>query len=79
MYYYGKGVEQSFIKSIEYYKSAAEQGNSDAQFALGFMYINGEGAEQNYAEAYEYFNLAAEQGHCGALHNLELMKKIVLE
>ncbi|PCL21216.1 hypothetical protein CPT77_03320 [Snodgrassella alvi] len=43
------------------------------------MYINGEGAEQNYAEAYEYFNLAAEQGHSGALHNLELMKKMVLE
>ena len=64
-----------FLSTLE----AARKGNADAQFALGVMYEDGEGTEQNYAEAYEYFNLAAEQGHSGAQHNLELMKKMVLE
>ena len=45
---------------------AAEQGNADAQFALGMMHTNGEGVPQNNAEAVIWFRLAAEQGHAWA-------------
>ena len=75
MYYFGKGTEQNYTKSFEYFQLAAQQGNSDAQFSLGLMYEDGKGTEQNYTEAYKYYKLAAEQGHSGAQHNLELMQE----
>ena len=52
------------------FHTAAEQGNADAQFALGMMHTNGEGVPQNYAEAAIWFRLAAEQGHAWALATL---------
>ena len=55
------------------FHTAAEQGNADAQFALGMMHTNGEGVPQNYAEAVIWFRLAAEQGHAWAQTTLGVM------
>ena len=49
---------------------AAEQGQAEAQYTLGFMYAKGEGVPQDYAEAMKWFRKAAEQGHAEAQHNL---------
>ena len=57
-----------FLSTLE----AAQKGDADAQFNLGFMYENVEETEQNYAEAYKYYRLAAEQGNIGAQVNLGL-------
>ena len=52
---------------------AAEQGQAEAQYTLGFMYAKGEGVPQDYAEAMKWFRKAAEQGHAEAQHNLGVM------
>ena len=49
---------------------AAEQGNADAQYALGGMYDQGQGVHQDYAQAVQWFRKAAEQGNVEAQHNL---------
>ena len=51
----------------------ADQGNADAQFALGTMYSNGRGVPQDYAEAVKWYRKAADQGTVGAQFNLGLM------
>jgi TPR repeat protein len=37
---------------VSWYRKAAEQGLSEAQYNLGVMYANGEGVAQDYAAAH---------------------------
>ena len=39
----------------------AEQGDAEAQYALGYMYRNGEGVPKDYVKAYMWFTLAIER------------------
>ena len=73
MYYGGRGVPQSYIEAITWYRLAAEQGFAHAQFNLGVMYANGLGVPENDAEAVIWYSLAAEQGDSYAQNNLGLM------
>ena len=57
-----------------WYREAAEQGNADAQYALGRMYYNGEGVPRDEAEAVHWFRMAAELGHAEAQDQLARMK-----
>ena len=41
----------------------AQQGDADAQHALGLMYANGKGVPHDWTEAVKWFRKAAEQGH----------------
>ena len=52
---------------------AAEQGLTNAQYNLGFMYNFGEGVPQNDAEAVKWYQKAVEQGDPWAQNNLGLM------
>ncbi|MEH6631332.1 MAG: tetratricopeptide repeat protein [Halopseudomonas aestusnigri] len=45
------------------YKPLAEQGEAEAQYALGEMYSKGLGAEQDVKTATKWYEMAAEQGH----------------
>lgn len=56
-------TEQAF----ECYKKAADAGNSEAQYLLGYMYYYGLGTTANMGEAKKLFSQAAEKGHKGAL------------
>jgi len=51
----------------------AEQGDADAQFALGVMYNEGEEVARNHAQAVRWFRRAAEQGHAEAQAGLGWM------
>lgn len=62
MYYDGEGVEQDYAKAAEWFALAAEQGEIEAQYTLGYIYLNGEGVEQDLDKAVEYYQLAADQG-----------------
>ena len=53
-------------QDFEETKRLADQGFSEAQNNLGFMYYHGEGVPQSYAEAVKWYRLAAEQGHASA-------------
>ena len=59
--------------TLELHK-AAEQGNVDAQLALGDMYHNGEGGvPQDDKEAVNWYRKAAEQGDAEAQYNIGMM------
>ncbi len=52
---------------------AAEQGDADAQFKLGWMYEAGQEVAQNDSTAVEWYSKAAEQGSADAQFNLGWM------
>ena len=57
--YYDKG---NYQEAIKWYTKAAENGYTDAQSELGFMYLNGEGVDVNKTEAVKWLSLAGEKG-----------------
>ena len=63
MYCSGDGVEQDYVKAVEWYRKAAEQGDAAAQNDLGFMYYAGQGVEQDYVKAVEWLRKSAEQDY----------------
>ena len=60
-------------KDIQHHIFAAEQGNSNAQTKLGWIYQNGQGITQNYQEAIRWYQLAAQQGDPIAQNNLGVL------
>ncbi len=56
-------------------RQAAERGDGQAQFYLGYMYLQGVGVAANAQEGIEWYHRAAEQGILGAIENLGLMYK----
>ncbi|HGM9946277.1 TPA: tetratricopeptide repeat protein [Providencia rettgeri] len=60
---YAKKCEITEVKSCEV---AAEQGDIDAQIALGGMYSLGMGVKQDVSQAAKWFQKAAEQGDVNA-------------
>jgi hypothetical protein len=65
-------MPQRGANAIDWYRTAAEQGNSDAQYALGVMYADGQGVPQNYTQAVEWYRKAAERGNANAQSSLGL-------
>jgi TPR repeat protein len=68
----GSEVQQNSAEALRWYRKAAEQGESWAQFYCGLMYNYHPGVadQQNYAEALKWFREAANQGHVGAQFDL---------
>ena len=57
-------------KSVMKDQIAADQGNVDAQLALGLRYENGDGVEKSFTEAMKWYQKAADQGNPDAQRNL---------
>jgi TPR repeat protein len=55
-------VPQNDAEAVKWFRLAADQGNSAAQFKLGMMYTQGQGVLQDYVRAHVWFNLAAARG-----------------
>jgi TPR repeat protein len=53
----------------------AEEGDSEAQFDLGYVYEEGDGVPQDDAEAARWYRKAAEQGNADAQFNLGYMHR----
>jgi Sel1 repeat len=66
LYYYGKGVPQSYAEAAEWERKGADHGNAAAQAHLGYLYLNGQGVPQDYALALLWIRKAADQGYVGA-------------
>ena len=66
-------MRQDYKGALKYLRLAADQGNANALYNLGYMYENGEGVEQDYAKAVKYYKLATEQGHAEAQFHLAAM------
>ena len=68
--YYKRG---DFKNAYSLFEKEANNGNSYAEFSLGFLYENGEGVEQNFTIAAEWYLKAAKKGNYLAEHNLGIM------
>ena len=54
----GRGVPQNYTDAAMWYRRAAEQGDSLAQYSLGLLYDRGFGVPQDIIEAAKWLNLA---------------------
>ena len=73
MFEEGKDVAQDYKTAVKWFTLSAEQGNADAQYALGLLYYDGQGVEQDLDAALKWFKLAAEQGNASAQAGLGFM------
>lgn len=62
IHFNAQSVPHDPIKTVEWYRAAADQGYGPAQAGLAFMYETGQGILQNYIEAYKWSILAARHG-----------------
>ena len=63
-YYFGvNGKQINYVKAVEWFRKAAEQGNDVAQYNLAMCYERGEGVVKDLAEAVKWYRKAAEQGN----------------
>jgi TPR repeat protein len=62
-----------FREAAELWLALADEGNPQAQYAIGKLYESGQGVPQNYARAAEWYGRAAEQGLAAAQNNLALL------
>lgn len=60
----------SFERAAEIYLQAAEKGNAEAQFDIGYAYYTGEGISRNYTSAAMWFKRSAKQNFAKAQYNL---------
>ena len=74
LYEEGAGVPQDNAEAAKWYRKAAEQGETSAQYNLGAMYTEGQGVPQNFAEAAKWYRKAAEQGDADAAEALEQLQ-----
>lgn len=65
-----EGSPQNYAEVVASYCSAAKSGDTDAQYALGWMYANGRGVSIDKSIAFQLYSMAAEQGHIGAKESL---------
>ena len=59
-------VEAAIMEAVKWYRCAAEQGHSEAQYKIGWIYNLGRGVSIDQAEAVKWIRRAAEQGHAKA-------------
>lgn len=69
-YLLGDGVSQDSVEAVKWYRRAAEQGHTGAQFDLGDMYEFGIGVPRDRAEGEKWLRRAAEKGHATAQYEL---------
>jgi hypothetical protein len=62
-----------YAQALKIFRPLAEQGNANAQHAIGWMYHNGRGVTQNYQEALKWYRLAAAQGFAKSQYNRGIM------
>ncbi|TNF70206.1 MAG: sel1 repeat family protein [Gammaproteobacteria bacterium] len=72
-YYNGIAVKKNYIKALEYYQDAANQGNSTAQLNLGYMYQFAIGVNVDYAKALYWYQKSAKQNNAMAFNNIGVL------
>ncbi len=72
-YYEGVGVTKDYAEALKWYRKAANQGHSLAQYDIGSMYYNGEGVNKDVAEALNWYQKAADQGNSLAIYRLKTL------
>lgn len=71
--------EKDYAKAYKCYQIAAEKGNDEAQYKLGFCYENGQGVAQDKVEATKWYQKAADQGNIDAKRKIENLRPDTIE
>ena len=66
----GHGMPKDYGQAIDWFRKAADNGNSDAKYDLGCVYETGLGVPKDREPAVEWYRKAAEQGHQQAQSSL---------
>jgi TPR repeat protein len=66
-------VPQDYTQAANLYRNAANQGDENAQFALGVLYEEGKGVRRDYAQAATFYRKAADLGISDAKASLDLL------
>ncbi|HEV2185583.1 MAG TPA: toll/interleukin-1 receptor domain-containing protein [Stellaceae bacterium] len=61
---------KEYLEAMRWYRQAADQGNTNAQTHVGYLYEKGLGVPQNYSEALSWYRKAADRGHAAAQRNI---------
>ncbi|EJK47349.1 hypothetical protein THAOC_33934, partial [Thalassiosira oceanica] len=70
-YYDGNnGLQQDIPRAIELWTEAANLGDLDAHYRLGYIYDEGDGVEKDVARGIRHWQQAAIKGHPGSRHAL---------
>ncbi len=72
-YEHGRGVQKDYQKAFQLYCLAADRGDSESYYALGWMYFNSRGVAQNPAIAAGWFKKAAAAGDPAATRMLSVL------
>jgi TPR repeat protein len=59
--------QKNYTEAFSELKPAAERGNKDAQYAIGYMYFYGRGVQKNKVAAKKWIGKAAAQGQQQAI------------
>lgn len=68
--------EKDFEQAVKYFKVAADAGDAEAQYKLGWMYRFGLGCNIDISESIRYEEMAANQGHTGGCGQLAYLYQI---
>jgi TPR repeat protein len=68
------GAAQEDSASLAALRSAAEQGQADAQYELGILYEFGYNFPDHLASAYGWYSRAADQGNAAAVQRRDILK-----
>jgi TPR repeat protein len=74
-YYLGENVTANHTRAAMLFRKAADNGSSEAQFALGCMFQNGQGVTQNYLEAAKWYLKSAQAGNANGQYLIGLSLK----
>ena len=66
-------IEKNLAQAVHWYHLSAVQGDSSAQYNLGWCFQNGTGVEKNFAEAVHWYQLSADQGNSLAKERLRCL------
>jgi hypothetical protein len=69
-YEQGYGVQKDLARAVHWYKLAAAQGLSEAQYHLDILAERGRGVPRDFAEATKWYTRAADQGYAPAQSRL---------
>jgi TPR repeat protein len=69
--------ENEFKEAAEGIRPLAEEGDAEAQSALGIFYVNGRGVPKDYVEAYKWLKLASDKGDKDAKTAFSVIDKLM--
>jgi TPR repeat protein len=70
----GEAMPRDFTEAVKWYRKAAEQNDSSAQFSLGVMYHQGAGILKDEVEALAWFKISAAAGDKSAIEACAILE-----